>query len=435
MATPNPLAAVQNAINDVNGFLSGSDWRRQWRAGSYKGIPFFIESHELSGGNRNVVHEFPQKNTPYTQPLGRKARAYTLELYVLGDDVWSQRDAMIAACEDGFESGDLVHPYFKETKKVFVDDFRVFEDKGNGRVAKFTITFREEGSPDFPSSTKDGPFALLQKAIAVKNAVSAAFQTAYQVTQLPGDLIDFAKAQVGSFTASVTASLQGIQGNATALANMTTANAALSASASLATGSIVGNPSSLFTQVSSILDQIGGVGLPSSDRVVEDDKDALLAYSRFYEFGDDDAVIPETTLTRIQQKEAMDAFNVMVKSIAVSNACVIAADTDFSSFQEAKAEQDRLTLILDSLIERDGIDDELYNQLNNTRGELVLNVPESSPDLPRLLEVTLPESMTALTLAYALYADIEREQEIIDRNVVENPNIVPGGVVLEVLNQ
>lgn len=75
-------------------------WRDQLRDGSFRGVPFKIQASRALVGRRGQVHEYPLRDKPYAEDLGRRARAFNVECFVLGADYMAQRDALIAALEE-----------------------------------------------------------------------------------------------------------------------------------------------------------------------------------------------------------------------------------------------------------------------------------------------------------------------------------------------
>ncbi len=70
-------------------------WRENLRKGSFRGIPFFVDSSSAGFGRRNVLHEYPLRDTPYAEDLGRAQKEFTVEATVIGDDYLRKRDALI----------------------------------------------------------------------------------------------------------------------------------------------------------------------------------------------------------------------------------------------------------------------------------------------------------------------------------------------------
>ena len=69
-------------------------WREELIQATFRGVAFFVQGHEGEVGRRVQVHEFPLREKPWAEDMGRKARTFTLDAYVLGSDYMQQRDAL-----------------------------------------------------------------------------------------------------------------------------------------------------------------------------------------------------------------------------------------------------------------------------------------------------------------------------------------------------
>ena len=78
--------------------------------GSFRGVAFHVERADTQGGRRWLVHEYPRRDRPYTEDMGRRAKEWRLTFFVAGDDYDRERDALIEAL-DAPGAATLVHPY------------------------------------------------------------------------------------------------------------------------------------------------------------------------------------------------------------------------------------------------------------------------------------------------------------------------------------
>lgn len=62
-------------------FFSSNDWRDRLRDASFRGVPFSVEDDEGSFGRRVQVHEYPNRDKPFTEDLGRATRRMTINAY------------------------------------------------------------------------------------------------------------------------------------------------------------------------------------------------------------------------------------------------------------------------------------------------------------------------------------------------------------------
>ena len=100
-------------------WLQGS-WWQQLQPGSWRGVGFVMDAAENRAGRRVAVHEYPYRDTVWAEDLGRLPRRFAFQAFLVGDDVYQQRNAMILACEQPGE-GTLVHPTLGAVQCVLLD--------------------------------------------------------------------------------------------------------------------------------------------------------------------------------------------------------------------------------------------------------------------------------------------------------------------------
>src|SRR5579871_3815536 len=83
---------------------------------SFRGVPFGVLTDTDTFGRRLALHEYPMRDKPWAEDLGKRARRFQIAGFLItdslvygGGDVIAQRDAMAAAVEAA-GAGALVHP-------------------------------------------------------------------------------------------------------------------------------------------------------------------------------------------------------------------------------------------------------------------------------------------------------------------------------------
>jgi prophage DNA circulation protein len=125
-------------------------WRDKWKAASFRGVQFFMETGGQAGGRRTAVHEYPKRNTPYSEDMGRKAVKLTVQAYQIGPDYLDDKDKLIEALEkDGPGMLRLPLPYKMRDIEVMVVSYSVTEQREAGGICRFDMEFVEYGSPNY----------------------------------------------------------------------------------------------------------------------------------------------------------------------------------------------------------------------------------------------------------------------------------------------
>lgn len=136
---------------DISGLSWGSGaWFLQLQPGSWRGVGFVMDTAQVHAGRRVAVHEYPYRSTVWAEDLGLLPRRFAVQAYLVGDDVYQQRDAMLAACETA-GPGTLVHPTMGAVECVLLD-FAVTDRRERGRVVEIALAFIISGDILYPST-------------------------------------------------------------------------------------------------------------------------------------------------------------------------------------------------------------------------------------------------------------------------------------------
>jgi prophage DNA circulation protein len=135
-------------------------FRDDWVTASFRSAPFFCEANSRDSGRRTVEHEFPKKELPYAEDMGRRAKQFTVRAYCITHpftmegpfldglyniDYRITRDALITALEQP-GPGTLVLST-RPSENVVVTRYRLSEEEKFGGYCTFDIEFAEFGLP------------------------------------------------------------------------------------------------------------------------------------------------------------------------------------------------------------------------------------------------------------------------------------------------
>lgn len=182
-------------------------WRDQLRQASFRGVPFYTQKTNANIGRRTVLHEYAQRDIPFAEDMGRKARSFTVEGYVIGADYMAARDALEAALEKP-GSGTLIHPYRGTLTVSLLQPATITETADEGGMARFSMVFTESGDNQNPSVTADTPAQVSTKADAAQAVVASDFAAKFKTVGFP-DYVGQAAQAISSKAFSTLASLGG----------------------------------------------------------------------------------------------------------------------------------------------------------------------------------------------------------------------------------
>lgn len=385
---------------------------------SFRGVAFYCDATDGEIGRRVALHEYPLRDLPYAEDLGRKARRYTLDGYVLGVDYMAARDALIAAIEAA-GPGILVHPYLGQMSVTVLEARGPRESTAEGGMARFSLTFVESGEALFPTAVTDTTEAVAAAADDTWEVLAGEFSEVFDVTSRPA-WVAAAAASLMDTLVSALAEVQDLipsvpQAAVDFVADLETLSAGIE--------TLIRAPQDLAMQVMGLVQQVAL--LP--DRPLR----ALSAYRSLWDVLSDTPEVPGDTGNRSQQAANQQALIALVQRVALVESVRTAATVEYTSAQEAMTLRDELGDRLDAVME--SASDTVYNVMVPLRAAMVRDMADRAVRLPRLVTVTPAITLPALVLAYRFYGDAGRASEIVARNGIRHPGFVTGGRALEVL--
>ena len=183
-------------------------WRDRLLPGSFRGVRFGIRSHStLAGGRRVKPFQYPGRNEPFTEDLGRVADEPEIDGWIVGDDYAARRDALRRASRiEG--PGTLVHPYLG-IMQVSCTALRLTESSGEGGMVRFSMTFVEAGAPRFPASLRDVLAGLLETVGLAQGSVVDQFAEAFD---LKGQVASYVLGELTEVADGLFAKLPDVEG-------------------------------------------------------------------------------------------------------------------------------------------------------------------------------------------------------------------------------
>lgn len=154
--------------------------RSDLQPASYNGVEFHVEQSARNSGRRNALHEFPRRDTPYAEDMGRRARKFSVSAYIIGPNFAAIRDELIEQLElEG--NGILMLPTDQafDTRQVLVDSYSVVEKRTQGFYVEVDMVFVEAGEDLSEQMTQDTQGAVSDAAdSATGTSTDEAFSTA-----------------------------------------------------------------------------------------------------------------------------------------------------------------------------------------------------------------------------------------------------------------
>ncbi|WP_233869218.1 DNA circularization protein [Paraburkholderia adhaesiva] len=426
-----------------------------YRRASFRGCPFYYREISVELGRKTVVHTYPLRDKPFPEDLGRKEREYTIDGYLIGDDVLTQRATFEAALETK-GPGTLVLPDRGELRASITKSTVSNRIDERGRIA-LKLTYVESGEDIQPDASTDTQQQISDAVSSAYPSLRSAFASAFAVSGLP----DYALTAVISEAAYVVTTAQQmtqalLQDFDSYAASVADANALIAS-----IGSQLTAPLDLAGMLVDVIQAIEAQIYPSvattlptpygtTSTATDDDStsptwaqtpapgpQAYQTMASLWTYTGQPASTPwpsslAVTPTREQQTQAQQAVIDLVRGTAFLESAAAVAAIEFDSYdQSQQIQQQFFDAISDYMLEID--DDNWYFALKTVRAAVTDDITARGSTLARVRSVTLPQSAPALVVSYRLYGSPDSADDICARNAVVHPLQVPGGIALEVL--
>lgn len=386
---------------------------RQLIGASFRGAPFFVDVAERGGGRRTVVHEFPLRDDPFVEDLGRRARTFRVDGYVVGDDYLAQRDALLAALEDEAGAGALVHPYYGD-KRVICMSVSVRESRAEGGMATFAIEFAETpNQAPVPAEVVDAAEQVAATADNANAAVDAELVERYDTQNLPAFALESAQEALIKASVALDEKLAPVVSATQELAELTSQLFQVTSTAA----ALVRAPADAIGDFRAAIAGLVETAAASPRAVMDALIDAYLV--------DLGVLVQATTATRARARENQVALIGALRRVMAIGAARLAPRVAYESIDEALAARDQVAELLEEQAAEAG--DTAYPALVDLRSQVLRAVP-GDRTFASVVTVTRRVPVPSLLLAYQLHGHVDLEADILARNGIRHPGFVAGDI-------
>ena len=429
---------------------------------SFRGVSFWVESSDLSVGRRTVTHQYPQRDEPFTEDLGRAAREYRFSAFVLGDDYIEQAKKLREALEKP-GAATLVHPEFGEIQVVAQPGASMSFSQSMRRV-NFSLAFVEAGLNAFPTPEGASQQASRAAADQVSEAAAESFEDSLTLDDiedfvqdaLNGDLLDALDiisnseiAKVLDFADRVSDlandAISLVRGGPKAFATKLMGALGLSRLATTVAGwQRVGK------SLCALADDLRGddeepyfsTVKPKSAEVIESNRKAVYSLCRqavlVQAVGvstligtDVDSTVASSSILPDEGETVVDSESgaAQVGTVTSSGSFFTSPTISYDEMLEAR---ERIVGRLEEEM-LDVEDDAVFMALREAATAVSKDLSSRAEEQARLYDYDAGAVLPSCVTAMELYGDATRAQEIVVRNGVTNPLFCPN--VLKVLNE
>lgn len=290
---------------------------------AYKGVGFLMISSRIMGGRKDALYEFPNSDKQVVEDLGLRPRSYTVNAIIPHTAYLDTRDNLLRALDDG-KKGPLDHPFYGRIENIVARSYTLNETQSELGRAEIEINFAISDDIGVPQKAQNALSEASQKNDALNAALESNLAEKLEVDDgLMGNFKDAQEKMKG-----VTDTFKEIQGKATAITTKINQYAANVNALSSKINQLIAIPQDLANSVRNIFSTVNTLFAS-----IENTFKAFTDLS-FFNFGDNDTTINQTTQGRIQRQKNRDVINETIQAYALGYAYLAAAQVDFKTSED-----------------------------------------------------------------------------------------------------
>lgn len=412
-------------------------WRDRMLSASFRGVTFFVDAATVPVGRKVQLHEYPKRDEAFAEQMGKVARVHKVTAFVIGDDCFDQRDALLKALESEGE-GELVHPWLGRLQ-VVAGECDMSHERTAGGMVRFDLTFY----PGTPQSNPTTRVNTAQQAAGASQSLWSSAVSRYQSAMAKVDaarinLVGLQNMLSGVYTvigrqfspllgaySSLSSLAQGLTNSPSGISTLFGsyfADLGLSSSAAGSTSSAA---------AASFSDYGGGIATLSRQAEDATSIDTLQGSSGA------STTAAAQALANLVQDALLTQATATVAQLPVAEP--VPAESGAASLEQQLVEPvqvDDVPVANDVVSARDALDEAFwtaslkadadhYFTLNAARQQVVKHLTTVAASGVRLVSITPAETVPVLVLAYRRFGNASRELEVVQRNKIRHPGFVP----------
>ena len=423
-------------------------WRDDLLPASFRGIKFLIEQAAVPVGRKGQLHEYPQRDEPFFESLGKQSQVHKVSAYVIGDDCFERRDKLLEALEkEG--PGELVHPWLGRML-VDVGECDLTHSRTEGGMARLELTFYPSKPRKFPTGTANTQQQVVKSSESLLSSALRRYKAAMAVVDKARiNLIGLRNGLSNVYTiiqrqfAPFLGIFTNLSGFIQSLVNSPSALSALfssyfsdfSTSGLFRTG--VNRTSSSTGQTGNAAGAVTAPSYRSSVAVASQHAEAVTSINNVPQASGADTTAAAQAVANLVQDSLLVQVALIISEMPVATQPVSVESTPSIDHQAVQPVERPEVPVADDVIElRDALseaiweaslkaDPEHYQALNTLRQALIKHLTAVAASGVRLVNITPAETLPALVLAYRRFGDATRAGEVVQRNRIQHPGFVP----------
>ena len=422
-------------------------WKDRLQDASFRGVPFKFEGEGAAVGRRVETHEYPNRDKPYTEDLGKVTFRPNITAYVVGEDCFEQRDRLIEALNKP-GPGTLVHPTYGELNVCVDGEIRVSTTRSEGRMVRFDLQFVEAGELEYPTAGAATANTLVSSCSALDDCISDNFDQ-FGMDGMPdfvqNGVIDDATSMLGYVSdkmamvdSGISAAARLMQGDISVLLPPPSSGKGFVDQLQTMWRSgnrLAGNASDLYTMIKnfsgiSLGSDLAPRGVWKTDsRTTQNQKQqsnyvaSAIRTTAISEAAYAVTTLPAPVITTGEQSLQPTGWP-SVTHPELNNVPDETVVVDVPTWDDLVDIRDTLNTAIDKELSRT-TDDRLFLALRRVKSDLNNDIKHRLVQTQKTVIRTPDEVTPALVLAATWFDNAARESDIVRRNAVAHPGFVP----------
>lgn len=406
-------------------------WKSKLRPASFRGVRFFVDATDAEVGRKIQLHEYPKRDIPFAEDMGKVSRTYRFSAFVIGSDCFDQRDALLEALEkEG--AGELVHPYLG-TLSVKVGECKVKHARTEGGMVRFELLFYPGDELSAPGTSVNTAQSIRWRGTSFIASAKNRFLNAMANVNIAGvnmnvlanslsGVFEVASAEISAFAeiaSDASSFAQLLTSNPQALANVMLDGIAEAYGFSGAVSETFESFNSITSSLDGITSSFEKTSVPNSGG--DDTSKAAAAAACLVQ---DSLILKASGIASIAPVAVAPATITQTASIEQQMQTSVARDP-VPVADDVIASRDQLSEVIWETAEtEDTFDASHFEVTNDLRLAVESHLTEVAKSGVMLKQIGLPEQLPALVIAWRQFQDATREVEVCQRNAVVHPGFI-----------
>lgn len=372
-------------------------------AGSFKGVPFFFESADYSGGGRNVqTNSIPFSNSHVNEDTGKNIESFSFNIYFVGEDAEKQKDDFLRVCNEA-GPGELIHPHFGAFSARVKGDVSLSYSNKLEYISG-SVTFVPENDFEIRNTVVSLSGKTRAKAVELRKSVADKTVKSFNVAGKNKSILDKAVEMSYQAVDAAYSARKAIQKAAEFVKQVGRIKSNIQV-LMMAPGDFVARLQNLIAMAGEVLE----IDVNPKNNVM--DGVGLMAFRPSADVYDSVSIANRMAL--------MSLVRMTGASLVAENV----VDCEFSSVGEAEHYQDVVYNAFEMMLaETDDVD--LYMQAQALEAAALKYLRDSLSRIPYEVEIKLPETNNLLSIVYGAYGNLDNVEAVLDRNGYRDPLFV-----------